>query len=73
MLKSKTVFVLGAGASKEVGLPVGSELKSTIAAKLDWRISQRMLTFTLGGLERDGLVTPTVFPTTPQPMRFTCD
>jgi DNA-binding HxlR family transcriptional regulator len=29
-------------------------------------ISRRMLTFTLRGLERDGLVTRTVFPTTPQ-------
>jgi DNA-binding HxlR family transcriptional regulator len=29
-------------------------------------ITQRMLTFTLRGLERDGLVTRTVFPTTPQ-------
>jgi DNA-binding HxlR family transcriptional regulator len=29
-------------------------------------ISQRVLTFTLRGLERDGLVTRTVFPTTPQ-------
>ena len=29
-------------------------------------ISQRMLTLTLRGLERDGLVTRTVFPTTPQ-------
>jgi DNA-binding HxlR family transcriptional regulator len=29
-------------------------------------ISQRMLTFTLRGLERDGLVTRTVFATTPQ-------
>src|SRR6202521_4123488 len=29
-------------------------------------ISQRMLTFTLRGLERGGLGTPTVFPTTPQ-------
>jgi DNA-binding HxlR family transcriptional regulator len=28
-------------------------------------ISQRMLTFTLRGLERDGLVTRTVFPTIP--------
>ena len=28
-------------------------------------ISQRMLTFTLRGLERDGLVTRTVLPTTP--------
>src|SRR3982074_2804958 len=29
-------------------------------------ISQRMLTFTLRGLERDGLVTRTVYPTSPQ-------
>jgi len=29
-------------------------------------ISQRMLTFTLRGLERDGLVTRTVFATSPQ-------
>jgi DNA-binding HxlR family transcriptional regulator len=29
-------------------------------------ISQRMLTFTLRGLERDGLVKRTVFPTSPQ-------
>ena len=29
-------------------------------------ISQRMLTFTLRGLERDGLVTRSVYPTTPQ-------
>jgi DNA-binding HxlR family transcriptional regulator len=29
-------------------------------------VSQRMLTFTLRGLERDGLVTRTVYPTTPQ-------
>jgi DNA-binding HxlR family transcriptional regulator len=29
-------------------------------------ISQRMLTFTLRGLERDGLVKRTVFPTAPQ-------
>src|SRR6202030_2861861 len=28
--------------------------------------AQRMLTFTLRGLDRDGLVTRTVFPTTPQ-------
>jgi DNA-binding HxlR family transcriptional regulator len=34
-------------------------------------ISQRMLTFTLRGLERDGLVTRTVFPTTPQ--RVDCE
>jgi len=34
MIKSRTVFVLGAGASKEVRLPTGDELKSDIAKKL---------------------------------------
>ena len=33
----KTVFVIGAGASKEAGLPIGSELKSSIAKALDIR------------------------------------
>ena len=33
-------------------------------------ISQRMLTFTLRGLERDGLVTRTVFPTTPARVNY---
>lgn len=37
MLKSKTVFILGAGASKEVGFPIGLELKSVISNKLDLR------------------------------------
>src|SRR4249920_3064241 len=37
-----------------------NELRRSIAS-----ISQRMLTFTLRGLERDGLVTRTVFPTIP--------
>src|SRR5215468_4091844 len=37
-----------------------NELKRAIA-----NISQRMLTLTLRGLERDGLVTRTVFPTVP--------
>lgn len=37
-----------------------SELRREIAS-----ISQRMLTLTLRGLERDGLVTRTVFPTIP--------
>lgn len=37
-----------------------SELRRTIDG-----ISQRMLTLTLRGLERDGLVTRTVFPTVP--------
>ena len=33
-------------------------------------ISQRMLTFTLRGLERDGLVTRTVLPTTPPRVEY---
>ena len=37
-----------------------NELKRTIGG-----ISQRMLTLTLRGLERDGLVTRTIFPTIP--------
>lgn len=37
-----------------------NELKRIIGG-----ISQRMLTFTLRGLERDGLVTRTIFPTIP--------
>lgn len=35
MLSRKTVFILGAGASKEVGLPIGSELIMLIADKLN--------------------------------------
>src|SRR5947209_3367094 len=37
MFYSNTVFVLGAGASKEAGLPTGAELKSQIAPRLDFR------------------------------------
>jgi SIR2-like domain len=36
-LKSKTLFVLGAGASKEIGLPTGYELKHNLASRLDIR------------------------------------
>jgi hypothetical protein len=35
MFKSRTVFVVGAGASNEVGLPVGSELRDKIAQKVN--------------------------------------
>src|SRR6266404_1399878 len=35
MLSRKTVFILGAGASKEAGLPIGSELITLIADKLN--------------------------------------
>lgn len=39
MFKKNTVFVLGAGASKEFGLPLGSELALRIASAMDvrWR------------------------------------
>jgi hypothetical protein len=36
-MERKTVFVIGAGASKEVSLPTGLELKNTIAKLLDIR------------------------------------
>ena len=35
MIKSKTVFIVGAGASAEVGLPVGGQLKKVISDKLN--------------------------------------
>ena len=38
MLSAKTVFIVGAGASYEVGLPVGMTLKNVIAKKLDIRL-----------------------------------
>jgi DNA-binding HxlR family transcriptional regulator len=42
-----------------------NELRRTIEG-----ISQRMLTLTLRGLERDGLVTRTVFPTVPPRVEY---
>jgi hypothetical protein len=35
MFKSKTLFVVGAGASCEVGLPTGEKLKGLIAQKVN--------------------------------------
>lgn len=35
MFKSPTVFIIGAGASREAGLPAGPQLASTIAEKLN--------------------------------------
>ena len=37
MFKRRTTFIVGAGASQEVGLPVGSELAKIISKKLDIR------------------------------------
>lgn len=34
MIRKSTVFVIGAGASKEVGLPMGTELKGKIASSV---------------------------------------
>lgn len=39
MLAKKTVFVIGAGASYEVGLPLGDELRSKIARLIDIRFA----------------------------------
>lgn len=44
-VEDKTVFVIGAGASFEVGMPVGSSLRNTIASLVDIR-------FERGSLER---------------------
>ncbi len=37
MIKSKIVFIIGAGASQEAGLPTGADFKKLIAEKLDIR------------------------------------
>ena len=40
MLKAKTVFIVGAGASSEVGLPVGDRLKDDIHKLLSFRFDK---------------------------------
>lgn len=40
MFNRRTLFVVGAGASAEVGLPVGTKLASTIATMLDIRFDE---------------------------------
>jgi DNA-binding HxlR family transcriptional regulator len=52
-----TVFVVGLLAERSMRF---NEIRRTVGG-----ISQRMLTLTLRGLERDGLVTRTVYPTIP--------
>ena len=42
-MKKKTVFVIGAGASKEFELPTGNELQGQIAKLVDIRFSDRRL------------------------------
>jgi hypothetical protein len=39
MFKSKTLFIVGAGASREADLPIGKELTSAIAKKLNFDLS----------------------------------
>jgi DNA-binding HxlR family transcriptional regulator len=53
------IVLLGEGAKRF------TELRRTVAG-----ISQRMLTLTLRGLERDGLVERTVFPTVPPRVEY---
>ncbi len=49
---SKTVFVIGAGGSKEVGLPTGNQLKSKIAEKLSFEVEWRELKGGDGAINR---------------------
>jgi hypothetical protein len=43
VFRSKTVFIVGAGASHEVGLPVGDQLRPLIANKLNLRVQAGMV------------------------------
>lgn len=52
-----------------VGLADGPQRFGNLKRALDG-ISQRMLTFTLRGLERDGLVVRTVYPTKPPSVEY---
>src|SRR4051794_31412537 len=47
MLRSRTVFVIGAGGSFELGMPVGDTLRTLISEKMDLRFSD--------GWQMDGL------------------
>lgn len=42
MFKTKTVFIVGAGASFELGLPVGNDLKKIIAKKVNFWFEQNV-------------------------------
>jgi hypothetical protein len=48
MRAEKTVFIVGAGASKEVGLPVGKELIEIVTGKLNYQIREGSLVPGLG-------------------------
>jgi hypothetical protein len=51
MFKRRTLFVLGAGASAEVKMPLGAELDRTIGRKCDIRY-ERGLPAPIGGPDR---------------------
>ncbi len=51
MFKTKTVFVVGAGGSAEVGLPVGEALKDRIAELLSYRWAQGKNRLTSGDVD----------------------
>ncbi len=53
-----------------VGLLCGGPMRFNELRRATDGISQRMLTLTLRGLERDGLVTRTVFPTIPPRVEY---
>jgi hypothetical protein len=51
MFKRRTLFIVGAGASNEFGLPLGSKLAAAIREKLD--VSFDSMGFQLGGGDRE--------------------
>src|SRR5262245_5959516 len=51
MFHRQTLFVLGAGASYEAGLPVGTELAKTIQKKMDIRLGE--FNNTIGSGDKD--------------------
>ena len=57
-----TVLIIGA-------LDIGPQRFSAVAKRVDG-ISQKMLTQTLRGLERDGLVTRTIYPEVPPRVEY---
>ena len=62
MFRSKTVFILGAGASAEVGLPIGNELKKIIAQKIDIRFDYGQTQVSGDGQIMQALWEHTMFP-----------
>ena len=44
MFEKKTMIVIGAGASAEVGLPIGHDLRTIIASSLNFRIERNIQT-----------------------------